>query len=445
MRSSAPRRGRPGAGCAALRDHADPQGTALRDDRRGGRSALAHGGIDADLIRRTGLGSLIVAPCVARDRVLGVTMFGRSRERAALTEEDLKTALELAARTAMCLDNALVYHNERRIAVALQRSMLPEEGVLPQLPGLEIAHLYQPSSHAAQVGGDWFDVIALSGHRVAFVVGDVMGHDIQAAANMGQLRTAMRTLARLDLEPVDLFTHLDDTVQNGTTIQYATCVYAVCNTVTRRVQHRQRRPSPTPPAPRGRHHRHRPGGLRRAPGRGHRGPAVRGHGPDPARGRHAGAVHRRTDRTPRRGPGHRHRVPPDRPGTPRRVSPELCERVAAAMGCGVAEDDLAMLMARVPSDSDHAHARWTLASHPESVCQARRSYATPCAHGTCTTWRTPPSSWSANSSPTPSATPKATSSYSWPRAACWSARSPTATSTSLDDAAPAPTKRAAAD
>ncbi len=180
-----------------------------------------------------GLGSLITVPLVARGRCLGLVRFGRSAERAALDDDDLKVAEELAARTALSLDNARMYEEERRIAVALQRDMLPGEREIGGRPGLDIATHYWSTSRSAKVGGDWFDVIPLSGHRVALVVGDMMGHDIQAAAGMGQLRTAMHTLASLDLEPVDLLTRLDAIVENSSAMQHATCVYAVIDTVTR--------------------------------------------------------------------------------------------------------------------------------------------------------------------------------------------------------------------
>ncbi len=180
-----------------------------------------------------GLGSLVIAPLIARGRCLGIVQFGRSTDRESLGEDDRKVAEELAVRTALSLDNARLYDEERRIAVALQRNMLPDDDDITGRPGLEIAYHYWSTSRSAKVGGDWFDVIPLSGHRVALVVGDMMGHDIQAAAGMGQLRTAMHTLARLDLEPVDLLNRLDDIVENSPAMQHATCVYAIYNTVTR--------------------------------------------------------------------------------------------------------------------------------------------------------------------------------------------------------------------
>ena len=143
-----------------------------------------------------GLGSVVTAPLVARGRCLGLVTFGRSAARDPLDEDDRRVAEELTARTALNLDNARMYDDERRIALALQRNMLPGEKDIPLRPGLEIGYHYWSTSRSADVGGDWFDVIPLSGHRVALVVGDMMGHDIHAAAGMGRLRTAMHTLAQ---------------------------------------------------------------------------------------------------------------------------------------------------------------------------------------------------------------------------------------------------------
>ena len=334
-------------------------------------AAMAPDEEQARLVRASGLGSMIIAPFVARDRVLGVALFGRSVNRDPLNAEDLRSAKELATRTAMCLDNALAYSNERRIAVALQQSMLPEEDVIPQRSGLEIAHHYRPSSNAAQVGGDWFDVIALSGHRIALVVGDVMGHDIHAAATMGQLRTAMRTLARLDLEPVDLLARLDEAVQKGTTMQYATCVYAVCDTVTRECSI----VSAGHPPPLLRHADGTTEVLTVSPGV----PLGVGTGePDfvatdlvlPEDSTLVlytdGLVEHRGEDIDTGIENLRALLAADADS----VS-DLCDRVATRLGHSVAEDDLAVLMARMPSGSDHGFAEQSLVPRPESVSQAR--------------------------------------------------------------------------
>ncbi|MFH7597261.1 SpoIIE family protein phosphatase [Streptomyces racemochromogenes] len=101
-------------------------------------------------------------------------------------------------------------HREHTTTMTLQRSLLPH--TLPQQGALEIASRYLPAGGEAGVGGDWFDVIPLSGARVALVVGDVVGHGIRASATMGRLRTAVRTLADVDLPPDELLTHLDDLI-----------------------------------------------------------------------------------------------------------------------------------------------------------------------------------------------------------------------------------------
>ncbi len=114
---------------------------------------------------------------------------------------------------------------QRRTVLALQRSLLPRP--LPQRPGLAVASRYQPARAASEIGGDWFDAIALKGDKTALVVGDVMGSGVGAAATMGQLRTATRTLAGLDLDPAQVLRHLDRITEELEQDTMATCVYAV--------------------------------------------------------------------------------------------------------------------------------------------------------------------------------------------------------------------------
>ncbi|TDT97870.1 stage II sporulation protein E [Streptomyces sp. 846.5] len=148
---------------------------------------------------------------------------------------------------AVCIDNARRYTRERGTAVMLQRSLLPQR--LPEQAAVEVASRYLPAGAHAGVGGDWFDVIPLSGARVALVVGDVVGHGIGASATMGRLRMAVRTLADIDLPPDELLTHLDDLVARLSTEQEgaqpagwypeiggevgATCLYAVYDPISR--------------------------------------------------------------------------------------------------------------------------------------------------------------------------------------------------------------------
>ena len=113
----------------------------------------------------------------------------------------------------------------------MQSSLLPSGLETPL--GLTIAHRYLPAIDLTGVGGDWYDVIPLQGSRVALVVGDVMGHGTRAAATMGQLRTAARTLAGLDLTAAELMFRLDQMAQDMNATQFATCVYASYDPVTR--------------------------------------------------------------------------------------------------------------------------------------------------------------------------------------------------------------------
>ncbi|MGW1539273.1 ATP-binding SpoIIE family protein phosphatase [Streptomyces sp. NPDC002309] len=114
---------------------------------------------------------------------------------------------------------------QRETAVTLQRSLLPQE--LEQPDDLRIAVAYQPGGTEAAVGGDWYDVITLGGGRTALVIGDVMGRGVRAAAVMGQLRTAVRAYARLDLPPHEVLQLLDGLATEIDPNQIATCVYAV--------------------------------------------------------------------------------------------------------------------------------------------------------------------------------------------------------------------------
>ncbi|MEU0520467.1 SpoIIE family protein phosphatase [Streptosporangium sp. NPDC006007] len=175
--------------------------------------------------------SFLVVPLKARGRVLGFVIFTRRPSSLPFDEQDVNLAEELAARTAVCLDNARLYGRERRTALTLQSSLLPAD--LYQPLGLTIASRYLPASDLVGVGGDWYDVIPLPGCRVALVVGDVMGHGIRAAATMGQLRTAARTLASLDLRPDEVLFRLNRMSQDLDTTQIATCVYATYDPVTR--------------------------------------------------------------------------------------------------------------------------------------------------------------------------------------------------------------------
>ncbi|MFD4661473.1 SpoIIE family protein phosphatase [Kitasatospora sp. NPDC058444] len=175
--------------------------------------------------------SMLVVPLSARGTVLGILKLLRLPDRAPFDEGDAATFKELAARAALSLDNARLHRAESRVATTLQRSMIPTRP--PQIPGVQIAHRYLPGDPKAEVGGDWFDAIQLPGSRVALVVGDVMGHGLHSAAAMGRFRTAMQTLAALDLPPGQLLRHLDNLAHKLGDDHLATCLYAVYDPINR--------------------------------------------------------------------------------------------------------------------------------------------------------------------------------------------------------------------
>lgn len=198
--------------------------------------------------------STLAVPMVAHDTVVGLVKFARVTGSEPFGERDRALAAQLASRAAVCIDNARLYRREHQRALIMQRSLLPPGD--PEAAGLDIACRYLPGSSTAEVGGDWFDVIELPGHRTALVVGDVMGRGLRAAVAMGELRTAVRTLALLDLSPAEVLGALDEIARglgspglpaqkSGRTarrpdgadpaeVYLATCVYAVYDSVTRR-------------------------------------------------------------------------------------------------------------------------------------------------------------------------------------------------------------------
>ncbi|MFE6933486.1 SpoIIE family protein phosphatase [Streptomyces sp. NPDC057699] len=182
--------------------------------------------------------SAIAAPLFARGLVLGTVVVWRTRRPGPFDQEDADLLTEIASRAALGVDNARRYTREHRAAGALQQRLLP--AATTDTSAAETAGFYVPAGGGAEIGGDWYDVIALPSFRVALVAGDVTGHGLPATAAMGRLRTAVDTLADLELDPDELLTHLDDLVQQlqgeaphqGDTVG-ASCLYAVYDPVTR--------------------------------------------------------------------------------------------------------------------------------------------------------------------------------------------------------------------
>ncbi|MGW0396039.1 SpoIIE family protein phosphatase [Streptomyces sp. NPDC003042] len=173
----------------------------------------ADGCAPATTVRPVREPGLLAVPLRTEGTDLGIVSFTWKHRTDPFDEGELAVADELVARLAVCIDNARRYAREHAAALVLQRSLLPR--MLPQLSAVELAYRYLPADSRAGVGGDWFDVIALSGTRVGLVVGDVVGHGLSAAATMGRLRTSVRVLARLDLAPDELLARLDDLVTQG--------------------------------------------------------------------------------------------------------------------------------------------------------------------------------------------------------------------------------------
>ncbi|MFI0899009.1 SpoIIE family protein phosphatase [Streptomyces sp. NPDC020983] len=186
----------------------------------------------ADLGLHTGM----VVPVRARGATLGIACFYRSRRDEPFGDDDMRLAVELVDRAAVSIDNARRYTRERNAALTLQRNLLPAG--TPQQQAVDVASHYRPAEKLTDVGGDWFDVIPLSGTRVGLVVGDVRGHGIDAVAAMGRLRTTVQALADLDLSPEELLARLDDSVgrdarEGRADTSGATCLYVVYDPVTR--------------------------------------------------------------------------------------------------------------------------------------------------------------------------------------------------------------------
>src|SRR5580658_359324 len=170
-----------------------------------------------------GAQSFVAAPLCARGELLGVMCLGLSqlteREEQHYDAYDRDFLSAVASRVAIAIDNAMLFEEERRTALAFQTSLLPKDP--PFVDGLEVAYKYVPAkpleTHGqgiqTQVGGDWYDIIPLSAGRVGIVIGDVEGRGARAAAVMGQLRAALRAFAQDDKSPAEILRRLDDWVR----------------------------------------------------------------------------------------------------------------------------------------------------------------------------------------------------------------------------------------
>jgi PAS domain S-box-containing protein len=168
-------------------------------------------------------------PLTASGHTFGVCVVSFDRPRR-LSDEERTLLTTISALVAQALERARLYDAEHTRSQELQRSLLPSG--LPELPACTAAARYLPAGQGMDVGGDWYDIIPLSGGRVALVVGDVMGHGLPEAATMGRLRTAVHTLADLELPPDEIMSHLNDIVGGMAEESYATCLYAQYDSTT---------------------------------------------------------------------------------------------------------------------------------------------------------------------------------------------------------------------
>ena len=189
------------------------------------RARLA--GVDvAAAAERLGFGSYLIAPITApvTQRILGAVMLVNGPDRAPFSEAEERTATEVGRRAGLAVDNSRLYGRQRHVAEVLQHSMLTD---LPQIPGIELHARYLPAQMGAAVGGDWYDAFAQPDGSVMIAVGDVAGHDIEAAATMGQVRNLVRGDAYgRDDEPGTLLAQLDRALHGLRVPAAATAVLA---------------------------------------------------------------------------------------------------------------------------------------------------------------------------------------------------------------------------
>jgi serine phosphatase RsbU (regulator of sigma subunit) len=173
-------------------------------------------------LRTTDFTASAVLPLMAHAQLngaLGILYEGRK----GFSPEERNLLVALAATVSQSLQRALLYDEEHAMAVGLQQAMLPAR--IPAVTGLEVAVRYRPASAGHQIGGDWYDVVPLAAGRVGLVVGDVQGHDVQAAAVMGQLRTALRAYAAEGHPPAEVLARASMFLHDLDTDRLATCVY----------------------------------------------------------------------------------------------------------------------------------------------------------------------------------------------------------------------------
>ncbi|NEA65187.1 SpoIIE family protein phosphatase [Streptomyces sp. SID12488] len=173
-----------------------------------------------------GVHSVLVLPLIAGRRPLGTLSLVRAFNSQGFTGDDVSVALELAHRAARALERAALHTREHSMALELQHALLTDAGAPPN-PRAPTAFRYLPADDVALIGGDWFDSLPLPDGRNLLVIGDVMGHGVEAAVAMSHYRSALRALAMAGLAPHLLLTHADRTVADSGFDRVATCLLAL--------------------------------------------------------------------------------------------------------------------------------------------------------------------------------------------------------------------------
>lgn len=172
----------------------------------------------------TGIRSAAIAPIRSTREVLGALTLGRARQPVDFTTVDLPLIEDIARRAGLALDNARLYQRQRKVAETMQNHLLPQ---MPHVPGLQMTVRYLPAPDASQVGGDWYDAFPLSRGATALAIGDVVGHDLEAAAGMAQVRNMLRAYAwALQEPPSRIVDRLDEAIQHITDVTMATMILA---------------------------------------------------------------------------------------------------------------------------------------------------------------------------------------------------------------------------
>jgi PAS domain S-box-containing protein len=176
------------------------------------------------LFDATGMHSAAIAPIRSTRAVLGALTLGRDENPAPFTPVDLPLIEDIARRAGLALDNARLYQRQRKVAETMQNHLLPQ---MPGVKGLQMTVRYLPAPDASQVGGDWYDAFPLSDASTALAIGDVVGHDLEAAAGMAQVRNMLRAYAWSQHEPPSrIVERLDEAIQHITDVDMATTIFA---------------------------------------------------------------------------------------------------------------------------------------------------------------------------------------------------------------------------